>query len=344
MRILYVGALWHGSTARHRLVALQELGYEVRGVDTTVPKRKWKRTFLTRIFGRLGCPPDLARANQQILLQIKRNAFDIVWIDKGLTVGPRTLHAIKHQYPACRLISYSPDDMLNPRNQSRRYLGCLPLYDLHVTTKSYNVGELKALGAQDVLFVGNAYDPYTHRPLALTSEEEARWGATIGFVGDYEQQRCQMMVALAESGVPVTVRGPGWERYRGRYQNLIIKSGPVWGDDYARAICATQINLCFLRKVNRDLQTTRSVEIPACGGFMLAERTEEHLALFEAGKEAEFFTDVQELIAKTKYYLTHPQERKRIADAGRERCLHSGYSNRERLRAVLHSLQSAEGF
>ena len=344
MRILFAGALWYGSTALHRKVALQELGHDVVGVDTTPPNRRWERWLPIRILRRLGYPLDLAGANRQVLSHIERNPFDILWVDKGLTIAPQTLVAVKNQYPACRLVSYSPDDMLNPRNQSRRYLADLPLYDLHVTTKSYNVAELKELGARDVLFVGNAYDRHTHCPIPLTADEKRRWGADVGFVGAFEQARYQMMSALAEAGVQVTVRGPGWEPYVGQHPNMSIKPGWVLGDDYAKAICATKINLCFLRKINRDLQTQRSVEIPACGGFMLAERTDEHLALFQEGEEAEFFSDEEELISKVRYYLDHEQERAQIAARGRERCLRSGYSNHERLRTVLDYLQrSATG-
>ena len=68
---------------------------------------------------------------------------------------------------------------------------------------------------------------------------------------------------------------------------------------------------------------------------MLAERTDEHLELFEEGKEAEFFTSREEMLEKARYYLAHSQERQRIAAAGRERCLRSGYSYHDRLRKIL---------
>ena len=114
----------------------------------------------------------------------------------------------------------------------------------------------------------------------------------------------------------------------------LFRSG-LFNEDYARVFRAFKINLCFLRKINDDLQTSRSVEIPACGGFMLAERTNEHLALFNAGTEADFFSSNEELLALCRKYLEDDGLREQIAKAGRRRTEESDYSNDGMIRDIL---------
>lgn len=332
MRILFVGALWKGSTGLQRMVALHDLGHKVTGIDTMADHRL---RFHERVVYRLGYQLDTSNVNSRILRSARSQSYELIWVDKTLSISPRTLRTIKHESPNCRILFYSPDDMMLRGNQTHQYRACVPVYDLHITTKSYNVSELQALGARDVLFIDNAFDPHTHFPIELSASERAKWQAEVGFVGGFEKERFQMMLELARTGVQVSVRGPGWEPYAEHHKDFQVESGWVAGQDYARAICATKINLGFLRKIARDLQTTRSIEIPACGGFMLAERTDEHLRLFTEGEEAEFFLGVDELISKVHYYLYDDAKRERVARAGRQRCLQSGYSNQERLESVL---------
>lgn len=343
LRIIYVGALWEGSTALQRMRSLADIGAIIIPVDThTDAVRRREKMFFERVLRKLLGPRDLAGANEAIVQAAERNSVDVLWIDKGLTIHPETLQAVRERRPYCRIVGYSPDDMMNPNNQSRRFLEGLPLHDVYFTTKSYGVKELKGLGCRRAYFVGNAYDPYTHRPLLLTDEQRASLGGLVGFIGQWEPERSESICRLAESGVQIRVWGGDWEHCACRAPSLKLENRPLWGQDYARALCAFDINLCFLRKCNRDLQTTRSMEIPACGAFMLAERTDEHLALFEEGKEAEFFANDAELLEKTRYYLAHPAERLAIAEAGRQRCLRSGYSNHDRMRQML-SLVNEEG-
>ena len=71
---------------------------------------------------------------------------------------------------------------------------------------------------------------------------------------------------------------------------------------------------------------------------MLAERTDEHLSYFEEGKEAEFFSSINELIDKVKYYLSHEDQRIQIAQSGRNRCIHSGYTYKHRLKEIFEAI------
>lgn len=345
-----MGPLRHGSTTLQRLTALRDLGHEVHEVDTwsSAQDLNWV-AFFDRVVNktyRWGSPigpycRDLAHANQSILNVLRQSSWDILWIDKGLTIDASTLAQVRHEWPAVRIVGYAPDDMVARHNHSRQFLKHLPFYDVFFTTKSYNVPELRALGCPRVHFVDNAYDPHTHRPLEISLAERNSLGGAVGFVGSYEFDRAKSMAFLAGNGYSPRIYGGNWARRRlVRKSGLICETRTVVGEEYARTLCAFDINLHFLRKINRDQQTTRSIEIPACGKFMLAERTEQHLGLFEEGKEAVFFGSDTELLDKTAYYLRNSEEREKIARAGRRRCLRNGYSNHDRLRHMLRIVQT----
>jgi hypothetical protein len=332
--ILYVGQLWHGSTSKHRFSALERLGYRMLAVedDISSPPNPFKNLF-SKISNRLGYPSDVYFLNAKLLDIIEHESCDIIWIDKGLKIWPETLRKLKEL--GHFVIGYSPDDMGQSHCRSNYWLSGLKYYDHFVTTKTYNVPELIQMGAKNVVFVGNAYAPELHFPRPVTAENKLRFGGSVGFIGAYEKDRANYMDCLGRSGVKIRWWGSGEKIAKSHNRNIKKEKQFLWGEDYSTALSCFDINLCFLRKKNRDLQTTRSVEIPACGGFMLAERSAEHINLFEEGIEAEYFSSTEELIDKTKFYLANPKLRIQIALAGAEKCKKAGYSNDERLRQVL---------
>lgn len=343
-RILYVGNLGHGQTSHQRLKAFEHLGCEVTGIHTALlPSVGRARRLWERLRRRLQGPRDWTGANRQIVEWIDQRPFDVLWIDKGLTITAETLRYVKARRPECRILGFSPDDMYQRHNQSPQFRRHLPLYDLFFTTKTFGVTELRSIGCPRVAFHHNGYDPDTHRPLAMRADERARFGGPVGFVGTWEAARAASIGLLADAGVPVRIWGDGWAKEFQPHPNLRIEPHELLGLDYARALNSFDINLCFLRKLNRDRQTTRSVEIPACGVFMLAERTDEHLALFKEGVEAEFFGSNDEMIDKTRFYLEHPEARRRIAVAGLERCRTGRYSYDQRLLDMLTTAGVADG-
>ncbi len=342
--ILFVGNLNAWSRSFQRCRSLSEMGHAI-DIVTSVPAgrfpgQKGRIELMEKVMSKLGFPRDLTQVNRNIRRYIVKNKYDIVWLEKPLMLKPSTLKFVKTKSPKTTICFYSEDDMFARHNQSAYYRGCLPLYDVVFTTKSYNCNpdELPALGAKKIVFIDKAFDTHTHRLLSITEEEKTQFGADVGFIGRFEHDRAEKMLYLAQNGINVHIWGNGWSNWDNKHRSLRVENRPIYEDDYVKAICATKINLCFLRKLNRDLQTDRTMEIPACGAFMLAERTEEHRRLFEEDKEAVYFDSNEELLKKVRYYLEHEYERQAIAKAGRQRCLQSGYSHHDRLRFMLNQL------
>lgn len=343
MNILSIGqfsANGVSNTCLHRNWALKKLA-NVTEIDSTLFNHILWYRIVNRLFVRFKMPFRFNNGdlNQRICAEIDKKTYDCVWIDKGVFVSASTLRYIKKKLPSIIIVGYSPDNMVERHNQSQHFLDSLPYYDHYVTTKSYTIDALKALGAKNVIFVNNAYEDTFHYPYTITPEEKERLGGTIGFIGTWEEERFHSMKFLADNGIPVRIWGAGkWTQYVGQIPNLKVEGKSLYSEDYNKALSAFDISLCFLRKINSDLQTTRTMEIPACQSMLMAERTDEHMQLFEDGKEAIFFSSDEELLHRCRYYMDHPNECRAIAHAGRERCIKSGYSNEATLKYVLQKI------
>ena len=339
MRILSVGSLsGMSNTCLHRNWALHKIAEEVEEVNTEVHPWSMECRIRYHLFC-WGFPVRITEndgENAKICQLVSKYSYDLVWIDKGQTIAPETLTYIKQISPKTILVSYSPDNMVLRHNQTQQYLECVPLYDYIVTNKSYTMESLKRMGAKEVIFVNNSYEESFHHPRTLSAEDHKDYGGDVGFVGVWEEDRCRSICYLADHGIKVRVFGDAkWKKYNDYSPNLTIEGRLLMGEDYCKALQAFRISLCFLRKMNYDQQTTRSVEIPACGGFMLAERTQEHLSLFTEDEEASFFSSDEELLSKCEYFLAHDKEREEIAERGNRRCTFSGYGNEQMIRKVL---------
>lgn len=340
LEILSIGGfsgLGTSNTCLQRNRILEEFG-NVDIVDTTAKPYNLHYRFRNKLF-QWGFPvslPDLQGSNEEICNKVKNKKYDLIWIDKGIIIKSSTFQSIKECQPNAKLVGYSPDYMCYRHNQTKQFLESLPFYDVYVTTKSYAVPELKEMGCKNVYFVGNAYQDGFHKPYQLTAEEHARFDCKVGFIGAWEQERSDSICFLANNGVRIKVWGSKeWEQIAQAYPNIEFAGRELLDESYCKAICGCEISLCFLRKKNLDLQTTRSIEIPACGSMMIAERTTEHRHLFNEDEEAVFFGSNDELLAKVRYYAEHENERKAIALAGYNRCISSGYSNKGRIKEII---------
>ena len=315
------------------LFAWRSLAKEVQ-VLFAYPKN-YKRTTLDRVLHKIKMPRDANNINISIREACISFNPDIVFIVKGVTIKPNTLKFIKIR--GIKSVSWSNDDMYGWHNRSYWYSKGLKYYDLVVTQKSYNCDshELPSLGAK-TYFQNKAFEPTIHKPVDDCKAFDCVHA--VVFIGAKEQDRLEHLLYLAEHGIQVHIYGWVIKEPNPLHDNIIIHNRFLYEEEFSAALGCSKIALNFLRKMNRDLQTSRSIEIPAVRGFMLAERTDEHMQLFKEGKEAEFFSSKEELLEKVNYYLQHDQERLAIAKAGYERCFKDSYTFENRMQGILNNL------
>ena len=364
-KVLFVGYLGRGQTSGMRAAALARLGYDVATVEAG---GLWRGVgYLTRQLEQLSASgARIDRLNAAVLEAAARHKPNIVWAEKQEYLRASTIQRLRAM--GAFVSHYNPDPYFTLSwKQTRLADECVSAYDALIVTKRYELDEYRKRATGQVVYSALGYDPIGHAP-PTTPVASPR--DKVVFVGGWEPRRERLLAAAAKLTPDVAVWGYGWniaQRSRvdplralrlGRltpdrslylgspYEELASAlrkgesaNGEIYEDRYAAVVAGSQIALGFLREVVPDQHTTRSFEIPAVGGFMLADRTEDHLEFFEEGKEAEYFSSDEEYRDKVAFYLANEPARTRVAAAGHRRCITSGYSYDDRIRAVMRELE-----
>ncbi|BDG08020.1 glycosyltransferase family protein [Anaeromyxobacter paludicola] len=111
----------------------------------------------------------------------------------------------------------------------------------------------------------------------------------------------------------------GWREAEG---GGVAYMGPAGhGDELDRIYCGSAVNVDLGRLYQMDIVTMRVFDVLACGGFVLAERSDDLAALFEVGVEVDCYGSLEELERKVAHYLAHPDRAAALAARGREAVL-----------------------
>lgn len=340
-----------------RMRALARLGYTVAGLNTIEPWKNasWLKRQVQRRFNRGSVIDEI---NRSVLEAAGAFRPDLIWSEKQQFLRVGTLAALRRLN--ARLVHFTPDPYFSLAWKRTplmdKAIGC---FDVLVYCKSYEREQYAAL-SKPLIYMPLGYCDEVHRPLP---SDDPRWSCAVGFLGGWEPRREHLLHVLAAAGIDLKIRGSYWDFLRDGKWTLrrrmiltqlagsdgfrihgdelfgrALQGGEVYADDYARALSGAKIGLGLLRRVCPDQHTTRTFEIPACGSMLLADRTDEHRALFEEGKEAEFFASAEELVDKAKFYCGDEFARLRMARAGFERCVKSRYAYVHRLDATLSAL------
>jgi spore maturation protein CgeB len=327
----YLGADWWGSDARALECEFRRHGHMLvdRHYEDFFPT-KWQNNTL-RSWRRMMRGAMENDYNHAVLELLEIKALDFLLVFKGMLLYPETLRRFRQAGTRCYCVY--PD--VSYRDHGDNIWNCLPLYDCVFTTKSFHMDDSSIVNhVQDLQLIPHGYDPEVHRPLALSGGLRDYYACDISFVGVWSPKKERILASLVEEVPELSVKiwGPFWDRaqaaVRGRWQGRA-----AYGDELAAICSCSRINLGLLSEAgvgvsSGDRTTARTWQIPACGGFMLHEDTEELRQYFEVGSEIAAFQDKQSLVQAVKEYLADPGRREQVRTAGHTRCIRGQYSYR----------------
>lgn len=339
--ILYFGDGHPSSTSGHRAHALQRLGHQVTVYDTDqrareLPYFKYLHPFHYRTGFRF-LQSQMLRWLEEKLMESDQP--DLIWVNGGEYFGIECLQLLKKK--GCPVVLYNNDDPTGGRD-GRRFdslLKAAPEYDLVVVMRDMNVPEFRSVGAGQVKRVFMSYDDFAHQPYSSKAEVPGEFLSEVAFIGSWmkKEGRDKFLLTLIEAGIPVSIWGgrwnksPLWPRLKSAF-----KGSAISGRKYVAAIQGSKICLGLLSKGNRDLHTQRSLEVPYAGGLLCAERTSEHLQMYEEGKEAFFWSNAAECAAICHRLLNDERLREEVRMAGMNRVRANNAGNEYMCQTVLN--------
>ena len=286
------------------------------------------RTALWHLAGRR--PPRLKQFATEVVSACGAARPGILIATGAAPLTAAALGALRAMGVVC--VNYSTDDPWNPVMRASWHLRALPEYALVCTTRRSNIEDFRRLGCAEVRYLPFGYDEWLFRP---PEHPTAAPPHDVLFVGGADRDRVAFMTEFMRSGPPVALVGGYWERFAATRPHALGQRSP---EQLCALTAAAKVNLCLVRRANRDGHVMRSFEIAALAGCMLAEDTAEHREIFGAdGECVAYFRTPAEAAHHAHRLLADAEERGRLACAVRARAVQGAHTYRDRLTMLLRA-------
>lgn len=280
--------------------------------------------------------------NRIIIRYINHMKPNIIWFDKGVLVFPSTIRKIKKMCPNAIVVASYPDNY--HRNiYTRHIVTSIPIVDVLFLPQDHTINTALASGAKAVY---KYWKGYSENCLYIKDQDSVINNSKlcdVSFIGHFEPNRYQDLLAVNQNGYSIALGGPGWQNKSWPNPKAIVNLGVVPFFEMKYAIRRGKLSINYLSYFNEDSQNSRAFEIPATHTAMLCQRSEDLEMCYREGIEADFFTTTEELLTKVQYYLHNEEMRKNLASNGYRRVIESGYSNSARSIEMARLVQTHTG-
>ena len=189
------------------------------------------------------------------------------------------------------------------------------------------VEQYRAAGIPEVRFLPQGVDPYHDVPAASFPR---RFECDASFVGSGQYPYRFGVLREVARVSRLQIRGPGW---RGAPADLPVAGGPVHGRRLAQVVRGAAISLGASAHPEQDSDqasaSNRMWKILGCEGFYLGPYIPGIEAFARDNVHCAWYRDPPHAAELTRHFLRQPEERARIARAGRVHALaHHTYAHR----------------
>ena len=281
----------------------------------------------------------LKSKQKPIINYIKNSEAEFVFIIKGYYLLPETIELLKDF--GKKVFCFYPDDplVLQPSTSNKFVSKSIEKYNAYFIWSKKLIKPIQNVGCKNVFYLPFGADIDLLHPTRLDSRSgEANIQYDVTFIGNVDRERTDFINSLSsylDDNFNKLVFGCGWENLNG----FKVK-GEALGDKFINTIFNSKINLNILRVQNKNSNNMRTFEIPAVGGFMLHEYSEEAIEFFEPGIDADYFKSPEECADKIKYYLKNDMLRQKIAKAGHEKVFSAKYLYTNRVDEIWQNITS----
>ena len=308
MRIVVLGAGGSRKTEASIVRAARSSGHACRLVDTVA---------LSRWGGRLGrrVAEYLVDSFEPEFLLLTRHAIEL---------GDSIIRRIVHQRRA--VFWYFDPKAKEKVLRLGRLVGRM------YVTYLRQVEQYRISGIPDVGFMPQGVDPFRDVPASSVPRE---FECETSFVGSGQYPYRFGFLRSAAAVSRLQIRGPGWSDAP---PDLPVAGGPVYGTALAQVIGGAAISLGASGHPEQDADrasaSNRMWKILGCGGFYLGSYIADIDTFAQDGVHCAWYHDSAHAVELIRHYLKVPEERNRIARAGREHAL-AHHTYRHRLELVL---------
>lgn len=305
---------------------------------------KSRRSKISGFQDRLKLGPILQDINELILRQVAIKRPDVVFFHNCRHVFPSTVQKLRAEKSRPLLVHYTNDNPFSRKASYGRWRLLrkgVEFYDEHFVYRPANLDDFTQAGAKSVHVLPPYWFPRMSQNFrAERSAGEFTWDVAFG--GHYEADgRREVLEALAKSGLRVKVTGGGWQPVLEGTSSPLLEFGPVEpsiGHEYNALIGLSKISLCFFSSLNEDVYTRRNFEIPAMGGAMLSQHSDELTGFFAPEDEAVYFKTLEEIPNKVQALLSSESAREAMAAQATERLHLDRHTNKDRMARVLEEI------